>query len=100
MKVRATTNLSKYGFKQDQFGMWYFYIDDLTGKGVDSHTPLQVMICIFSDRTICMNMNNDHVPFNYEDADVAYRFEETFDLPDVILNLIKNDEIESPPESA
>jgi hypothetical protein len=50
-----------------------------------------------------MNVNNDHVRATYDDpVDVAFEFsmEETFQIPDVILKLIKDDQIEPNPQEA
>jgi hypothetical protein len=103
MKVKATTDLTKYGFQKDQYGLWFIPIEGLSGKGNDKKNNVQVIICIFDDREICMNVNNDHVRATYDDpVDVAFEFsmEETFQIPDVILKLIKDDQIEPNPQEA
>jgi hypothetical protein len=101
MKIKKTTDLSKYGFKVDRFGAWYFLFDDYTGKDNDKNIPVQVMLIVFDDREICLNINNDHVKVplpDDEDYTVdpgdSYSFEETISIPDVIIKLILNNEIE------
>jgi hypothetical protein len=97
MKVKATTDLTKYGFKKDQYGVWEYFIDDYSGKGKDKNNPVQIAIIIFNDRELCINVNNDHVQAIYdnpEDVASEYTMEETFQIPDVILKLIKDDQIE------
>jgi hypothetical protein len=102
MKVKKTTNLLAYGFQKDQYGMWYQNVEDYSAKGKDKNNPVQIQICIFDDRIICMNVNNDHVQAIYdqpEDVEDEFRADETFTLPNVILKLFKDDQIE-PEEQA
>jgi hypothetical protein len=97
MKVKKTTNLLAYGFQKDQYGMWYQHVEEYSAKGKDKINPVQIQICIFDDREICMNINNDHVQAIYDnpnDVEDEFRADETFALPSVILKLIKDDQVE------
>lgn len=100
MKVRATTDLAKYGFKKTPYQWWHYAIEDYSGEGNDSDTPVRVMISIDTDREICIAVDNDHVRYNvYNDesgSDVMdlFKFDEVMYVPRVLFQLFANDEIE------
>jgi hypothetical protein len=107
MKVKTTTNLEKYGFKKDKFDCWIYKIDDYTGEKGDQDTPLKIEIVVDEKREIFFYATNHHVQvLSYEDyptvaeTEDAYTFDETIDMPPIIFELFKNDEIQPPNETA
>jgi len=96
MKIKPTTNLKKYGFKKDSYGYWIHQVPDYTGKGSDQETPLRFEIVVSPDLEIYFYATNDHVQAPYDDPDKmehTYFFEESFDIPEVVLDLIKDNQI-------
>lgn len=111
MKVKASTDLTKYGFKKDRYGFWVFQIPDFTGKGTDKETPIRFELIVDQDRTLYFYTTNDHVdrPKYWEQTDIAqveddyydaYSFEDTIDIPKVLILMIQNREIEADPQTA
>jgi hypothetical protein len=105
MKVRATTDLTRYGFKKDQYGFWVLQIPEFTGKGKDKETPIRFELIVDQDRNLYFYTTNDHValPRFWEQTDTqqvedeyhdAFSFEETISIPKVIIDMIRNREIE------
>ena len=111
MKVRATTDLAHYGFKKDQYGFWVYSIPGFTGKGTDKESPIRFEVIVDQDRALYFYTTNDHIkrPQYWEQTDTskveddyydAYSFEDTIDIPKVVVQLIQNKEIEPDPQEA